>query len=66
MTESAPNATADTDDNVPVSEALPPSAGLWRRFAALLYDAFLVAAIWMAGSGHLVTSIVDPNFRTVN
>ena len=24
-----------------------PRAGLWRRLAALLYDAFLVAAIWM-------------------
>lgn len=24
-----------------------PRAGLWRRLAALLYDAFLVASIWM-------------------
>ena len=24
-----------------------PRAGLWRRLAALLYDGFLVAAIWM-------------------
>lgn len=25
-----------------------PRAGLWRRMAALLYDMFLVAAIWMS------------------
>lgn len=25
-----------------------PRAGLWRRLAALLYDSFLVAAIWMS------------------
>lgn len=25
-----------------------PRAGLWRRLAALLYDMFLVAAIWMS------------------
>ncbi|MEX1197480.1 MAG: RDD family protein [Pseudohongiellaceae bacterium] len=25
-----------------------PRAGLWRRIAALLYDMFLVAAIWMS------------------
>lgn len=47
MTESAHNATAGSDNNVPASEALLPSAGLWRRIAALLYDAFLVFAIWM-------------------
>ncbi|MEQ8956155.1 MAG: RDD family protein [Gammaproteobacteria bacterium] len=30
-----------------------PRAGLWRRLAALLYDGFLVAAIWML-LGYLV------------
>lgn len=29
------------------AEITPPIAGLLRRLAALLYDAFLVAAIWM-------------------
>lgn len=51
MTESAPDNTADTgatQDSGPVPDALLPAAGLWRRLAALLYDAFLVAAIWMA------------------
>ncbi|MBL6817311.1 MAG: RDD family protein, partial [Pseudomonadales bacterium] len=28
------------------SEGLP-AAGLWRRLAAMLYDGFLVVAIWM-------------------
>lgn len=44
----------------PVAEALLPSAGLWRRLAALLYDAFLVAAIWMA-FGFLLQFIVGPD-----
>ena len=30
-----------------------PVAGLWRRLAALLYDGFLVAAIWMV-LGYLI------------
>lgn len=36
-------------DNSQTAESVAdyPRAGLWRRLAALLYDAFLVAAIWM-------------------
>lgn len=39
-----------------------PRAGLWRRLAALLYDGFLVAAIWMF-LGYIVQFIfgVDSN-----
>jgi len=42
-------------ENLNVDETIAdcPRAGLWRRLAALLYDAFLVAAIWML-LGYLV------------
>lgn len=36
--------SAETTDNGDVG--ILPAAGLWRRLAALLYDGFLVAAIW--------------------
>ncbi len=52
--------TVTDSDAGPVSEALLPSAGLWRRLTALLYDAFLVAAIWMA-FGFLLQFIVGPD-----
>ena len=42
------------------SDAQRPSAGLLRRLAALLYDAFLVAAIWMI-MGFLMQFIVGPD-----
>jgi len=65
MTESAPEQVADADNRDPapgavVSEALLPSASLWRRLAALLYDVFLVAAIWMV-IGFALQSIVGPD-----
>ncbi len=34
--------------DAPIAETEYPRAGLLRRMAALLYDAFLVAAIWMS------------------
>ncbi len=37
-----------------------PSAGLLRRLAALLYDAFLIAAIWMA-LGFAVQFVTGPD-----
>jgi uncharacterized RDD family membrane protein YckC len=40
--------------------AILPRAGLFRRLAALLYDAFLVAAIWML-LGFIVELIVGPD-----
>ncbi|MSR10426.1 MAG: RDD family protein [Gammaproteobacteria bacterium] len=40
--------------------ALQPRAGLLRRLAALLYDAFLVASIWML-LGFLLQLIVGPD-----
>lgn len=44
----------------PVPDALLPSAGLWRRLAALLYDAFLVFSIWMV-MGFVLQFIVGPD-----
>lgn len=43
-----------------VSDDLLPSAGLWRRLAALLYDAFLVFSIWMV-LGFALQFLVGPN-----
>jgi uncharacterized RDD family membrane protein YckC len=57
---SSAGASVTDADAGPVAEALLPSAGLWRRLAALLYDAFLVAAIWMA-FGFLLQLIVGPD-----
>ena len=39
----------DTETNSEPAESAAdfPAAGLWRRLAALLYDGFLVVAIWM-------------------
>lgn len=37
----------------PEEVAVLPRAGLWRRLAALLYDMFLVAAIWLC-AGYLI------------
>src|SRR5690554_5626546 len=42
------------------SDAQRPSAGLLRRLAALLYDAFLVFSIWMI-LGFLLQFIVGPD-----
>ncbi len=44
----------------PQDEPDAPTAGLLRRLAALLYDAFLVAAIWMA-LGFAMQFIVGPD-----
>lgn len=44
----------------PVPDAQLPSAGLWRRLAALLYDAFLVFSIWMV-MGFVLQFIVGPD-----
>lgn len=41
-----------------------PRAGLWRRLAALLYDAFLVLAIWML-LGYIVQMIVGTGSATL-
>ena len=40
-------------DTVQENPADFPVAGLWRRLVALLYDGFLVAAIWMV-LGYLI------------
>jgi len=36
-----------------------PNAGLLRRFAAMLYDGFLVVAIWMTSTTLLVALVTD-------
>ena len=36
-----------------------PNAGMLRRFAAMLYDAFLVVALWMTSTTLLVTLFTD-------
>ena len=36
-----------------------PNAGLLRRFAAMLYDGFLVIAIWMTSTTLLVALVTD-------
>jgi uncharacterized RDD family membrane protein YckC len=41
-----------------------PSAGLLRRLAALLYDAFLIGAIWML-LGFILQLIVGPDTSSV-
>jgi uncharacterized RDD family membrane protein YckC len=41
-----------------------PSAGLFRRFAALLYDSFLVGAIWML-LGFILQLIVGPDTNSL-
>ena len=46
MEDSAPDTNQENPADFPV-------AGLWRRLAALLYDGFLVAAIWMV-LGYLI------------
>ncbi len=51
--------TAVASSPVDLLEAAPTS-GLLRRLASLLYDAFLVFAIWM-GLGFLMQLIVGPN-----
>lgn len=48
----------DTDSNQQIQQQ--PRAGLLRRLAALLYDGFLVAAIWML-IGYSVQFIAGPN-----
>jgi len=48
------------DTELASAEEAAPVAGLLRRIAALLYDAFLVAAIWMA-LGFAMQFIVGPN-----
>lgn len=53
------NPTSVASSPVDVLEA-EPTSGLLRRIAALLYDAFLVFAIWM-GLGFLMQLIVGPN-----
>ena len=40
--------TQNENSGAAAEEETPVSSGLLRRLAALLYDAFLVAAIWMA------------------
>ncbi|SVC33493.1 uncharacterized protein METZ01_LOCUS286347, partial [marine metagenome] len=35
------------DSNSKPNRDTHPRAGLWRRIAALLYDGFLIAAIWV-------------------
>ncbi len=44
--------------------APPPTAGLPRRLAALLYDAFLVLAIWMA-LGFAAQFVAGPGINQV-
>lgn len=51
--------SAPTDTTATNSDPLP-SAGLLRRLAALLYDAFLVASIWML-VGFLVQLVFGPD-----
>jgi uncharacterized RDD family membrane protein YckC len=36
-----------------------PNAGMLRRFAAMLYDAFLVVALWMTSTTLLVSLFTD-------
>ncbi len=36
-----------------------PNAGMLRRFAAMLYDGFLVVAIWMTSTTLLVALVTD-------
>ena len=36
-----------------------PNAGMLRRFAAMLYDAFLVVALWMISTTLLVSLLTD-------
>ena len=62
---STPQSSSDADTAAgspasPVPDALLPSAGLWRRLAALLYDAFLVFSIWMV-MGFVLQFIVGPD-----
>ena len=62
---STPQSSSDADTAAgspasPVPDAQLPSAGLWRRLAALLYDAFLVFSIWMV-MGFALQFIVGPN-----
>lgn len=49
---------ADSKQSTPVADN--PRAGLARRLAALLYDGFLVAAIWFA-IGYVMQLIVGPD-----
>jgi uncharacterized RDD family membrane protein YckC len=49
-----------SDSDQAISSQAAPVAGLLRRLAALLYDAFLVAAIWMA-LGFAMQFVVGPN-----
>lgn len=49
----------DADVKSPSQPALP-SAGLLRRLAALLYDSFLIGAIWML-LGFLLQLVVGPD-----
>lgn len=46
--------------SVTFDPVIAPSAGLLRRLAALLYDAFLVAAIWML-LGYMMQLIFGPD-----
>ncbi|MBL4821391.1 MAG: RDD family protein, partial [Gammaproteobacteria bacterium] len=47
-------------DSATTSQPALPSAGLLRRLAALLYDAFLIGAIWML-LGFVVTLFFGPD-----
>jgi len=62
-TPQQPSSDSDAPAGSPASavpDALLPSAGLWRRLAALLYDAFLVFSIWMV-MGFVLQFIVGPD-----
>ena len=51
---------ADTDNKPVPAMTGHPAAGLGRRLAALLYDGFLVVAIWFA-LGYLMQLFVGPD-----
>ncbi len=36
-----------------------PNAGMLRRFAAMLYDGFLIVAIWMTSTTLLVALVTE-------
>lgn len=48
------------DSNSKPNRDTHPRAGLWRRIAALLYDGFLIAAIWVL-LGFFILLLVGPN-----
>ncbi|MFP6809879.1 MAG: RDD family protein, partial [Pseudohongiellaceae bacterium] len=48
------------DSNSKPNRDTHPRVGLWRRIAALLYDGFLIAAIWVL-LGFFILLLVGPN-----